>query len=370
MSEKTDKTWYVQAEPENRGPFSEDDLRQQRLGGEITNETLIWNFGMYEWEPLSKVCPAACAGTKPPPKPPAAPPPVPAIQAIPVSPEPPVMESIDLTKPIPSTQPPHGHPLTAELNPPAGTTPSSPESEHEGNLLHAGWESLQTYRIEGWVGWAVWMLVCVGMYQTLAGGSWIGGMVFLIVLAIGILPLIMCGISRFAARWHLEQHPGQLELLAPVLFVKRWKSLTTLTGTSFVPTLAIHLLVFLISLCGDSARQFIDERTFVIFLAEYGVLLAIMGWFYPAYLLVIDQDLEPRAAYEACQKMKHGPAGKVAATFLLSLICINLVGLLPYGIGLVITLPVTMIAATLFYFRNCGIGADLAKPPPGMEPHH
>lgn len=370
MNKTNDKTWYVQAEPENRGPFSEDDLRQQRLAGEITDDTPVWNFGMYEWEPLSQACPKACAGTRPPPKKPPSAKPSPAApssQAIPVSPEPLTMESIDLTKPAAApTPPPHAHPLTAELNP----TPPPREPGHAETLINDGWEALRTYPIEGAMGWMLWVLVSFGMYQTMAGGTWIGGIVFLMVLALGILPLVMCGMSRFAARWHLEQHPGQLELLAPILFVKRWKNLARLTGASFVPTVAIHLAAFLISLCGESAYQFIEDRHFVIFLIEYGLLLGIIGRFYPAYLLVIDQDMEARAAFDTCMKMTRGPAGQAAGTFLLTLICINLVGLLPCGIGLLVTLPVTMISGTLFYFRTCGIAEDLAKPPPGMEPHH
>lgn len=371
MSKTTDKTWYVQAEPENRGPFSEEELRQQRLTGEIADDTPVWNFGMYEWEPLSKACPTACAGTRPPPRPPPAktPPASPAKLAIPVAPEPLTMESLDLSKSAEANPLPAANAATGKT-PPSATPDQPAEPDHAESLIHYAWESLQTYPIEGGLGWALWMLVCVGMYQTLLGGTRWGGLVFLIVLAGAILPLIMCGISRFAARWHLDQHPGQLELLAPLLFVKRWKSLATLTGISFVPTLAIHLLSVLVSYCGDSASLFIEERHFMIFLAEYGVLLAIIGRFYPAYLLVIDQGLEPRAAYEECLKMTRAPAGQATATFLMTLICINLVGLLPLGIGLVISLPVTMIAATLHYFHSCGIAADLAKPPPGMDVHH
>ncbi len=66
---------YVLRHDEPTGPFSEEEVRRQLAGGELTSAEYAWRDGMAEWQPLAEVI---ALPTQPPPVPLPAVPPIPA----------------------------------------------------------------------------------------------------------------------------------------------------------------------------------------------------------------------------------------------------------------------------------------------------
>lgn len=67
--------WYVADNGQSKGPYSAEDLRQQKDAGQISLETLVWGPDLAEWTPMGAVGQLAAAlddgAVPPPPSPPA-----------------------------------------------------------------------------------------------------------------------------------------------------------------------------------------------------------------------------------------------------------------------------------------------------------
>jgi len=73
-----DAVWYVGKEGQQKGPFTEEDVRGMISRGELAATDLVWKEGMGEWQPLGEIEEFADAIAKAPPPPPKAAPQVPA----------------------------------------------------------------------------------------------------------------------------------------------------------------------------------------------------------------------------------------------------------------------------------------------------
>lgn len=62
-----DAVWYVGKEGEQRGPFTEEDVRGMAARGELGSADLLWKEGMAEWQPLSQLAEFADEAAKAPP---------------------------------------------------------------------------------------------------------------------------------------------------------------------------------------------------------------------------------------------------------------------------------------------------------------
>ena len=65
-----DAVWYVGKEGQQKGPFTDEDVRGMMSRGELAAADLVWKEGMAEWQPLSQVEDfAEVLATAPPPQP-------------------------------------------------------------------------------------------------------------------------------------------------------------------------------------------------------------------------------------------------------------------------------------------------------------
>ena len=49
------KEWYVAIDCKAFGPVSENDIKKLYLDRKITNESLVWCFGMQEWQQVQNI---------------------------------------------------------------------------------------------------------------------------------------------------------------------------------------------------------------------------------------------------------------------------------------------------------------------------
>lgn len=103
-----------------------------------------------------------------------------------------------------------------------------------------------------------------------------------------------------------------------------------------------HFLTFL----GTSALVFIVTFVGFILLIVPGIIVALMLQF--ATYTVIDRGLSIDAAIRESRRMTKGRLG-VLFVLLLAIIGINLLGLLAIGVGLLVSLPVSMFAMAHAY---------------------
>ena len=55
-------SWYYAVGQDKQGPVSEEDLNQLVQQGTVTNETLVWQDGMADWQPYGQAIAAASGG--------------------------------------------------------------------------------------------------------------------------------------------------------------------------------------------------------------------------------------------------------------------------------------------------------------------
>jgi uncharacterized membrane protein len=89
----------------------------------------------------------------------------------------------------------------------------------------------------------------------------------------------------------------------------------------------------------------------MLFLGTLALLipgLIVLSTFYFSTVLVVDRRLRPIAALRESARMTKGIRLQVFQ-FILSFLIINFVGALGFGIGLLVTYPISMIASVLLY---------------------
>lgn len=84
----------------------------------------------------------------------------------------------------------------------------------------------------------------------------------------------------------------------------------------------------------------------IVLLIVPGIIWAVQFSFYP--LLIIDKNLNPIEALKASSRLTHGYKWQLFNIFLI-LFMINVVGCLLIGIGLLVTIPVTLFAYVSLY---------------------
>lgn len=102
----------------------------------------------------------------------------------------------------------------------------------------------------------------------------------------------------------------------------------------------------------------------MVLLVVPGVLWAVRYGFAP--FAVVDRRCTPREALRVSARLTEGRRGPLFV-FGLVLVGVNLLGALALGVGLLISIPTTMIAAAYVYRRLEGrepVGAGLAAPAP------
>jgi hypothetical protein len=111
----------------------------------------------------------------------------------------------------------------------------------------------------------------------------------------------------------------------------------------------------------------------LLFLIVPGVIIGLMFAF--AGFAVVDRDLDPMDAFRESQRLTEGVKGQLLV-FVLALMGINLLGALALGIGLLITVPVSVLAATEVYERLRARAGEPVGPwsttptdPGGIEAH-
>jgi len=89
----------------------------------------------------------------------------------------------------------------------------------------------------------------------------------------------------------------------------------------------------------------------LILLIVPGVMLAV-GWMFTSYL-IIDKDRGPLEAIKESWKMTKGHKGQLFL-FVLTIIGLNILGLLALVVGLLVTVPVSMLAVVHVYRKLSG----------------
>lgn len=109
---------------------------------------------------------------------------------------------------------------------------------------------------------------------------------------------------------------------------------------SFIPIVSI--LIFTIP-----SIYLAVHLIFVFIFAFPGIYLAVRLQFYK-FLVIEDENLGPVDALKKSMKMTDGHFWKLLG-FMFSLIILNILGVLLFKVGLLITIPVSMIASTYLY---------------------
>jgi len=170
------------------------------------------------------------------------------------------------------------------------------------------------------------------LHQALARPHGYGDPVLLLMLQAGQLALAML-MAQAALRLH-DGEPFELAKLGPML-----KGYLTF----FVSTLLCEMVV---------------AFGLLLFIVP-GVLWATRYCFAP--LLVLDRKLDPFAAMSESVRLTEGARGPLFG-FGCALLGINLLGLLCFGVGVVVTVPVSFVAAVHVMRRLQARAGELAAP--------
>ena len=60
--------WYIEKDGVSQGPVTEQVLALRVQGGEVPADTLIWQVGMLEWQPIQQLRPQWLQAVAPPPE--------------------------------------------------------------------------------------------------------------------------------------------------------------------------------------------------------------------------------------------------------------------------------------------------------------
>ncbi len=119
-------------------------------------------------------------------------------------------------------------------------------------------------------------------------------------------------------------------------------------------------------LVGALTSIFITAGFFMLILPG----LLISGWYLFPYLFVVDKDMDFWPAMEASREIGFNNHVHVFL-FVAALIVINLLGALAVGIGLLISVPLSMCSVVIAYESLTGVKAEAVEgmpPPPPASP--
>lgn len=222
-------------------------------------------------------------------------------------------------------------------------------SLHVGKVLRFGWD---TFKERPWffIGMVVAVVLLSGIVSSLAPDPVTNAFDFLLAIAVVILNiLIEMGLVAFALKANDAVKEAQFkDLWHPQPF---WKYVGVKILAGVIAAGPILVALGLIALGG------VWVTIGIVFLipAIVWAVLAALALIFATYL-VIDRD---RGPIEAAQESAHITKGHRGQLFLLalSLIGINILGALALLVGLVVTVPVSLIAIAHAYRTLAGKGA-------------
>ena len=90
-----------------------------------------------------------------------------------------------------------------------------------------------------------------------------------------------------------------------------------------------------------------------------GIYFGIRLQFYK-FLIIDNENLKPMDALKASMKMTKGHFWKLFG-FMIVIMFINIIGIIPLGLGLIVTIPLTTLAYALLY-KKLTVGHQIAHP--------